>query len=295
MPLTVCRVDADDPLPRRRDGGARHRPHRLPHPHRAARRSPSCSTSARAHVGEFGSRANIAAAKAELPQALPAEGLAVLNARRPARRRDARRPTVPACSSSASSPDAGRARRGRRPRRARQGGIHPRATPRQRPVTLRQSGAHHVGNSLAVAAAALELGARRSTRSPPAVGRRAPRAAGGWSSPSGPTASSSSTTPTTPTPTRCAPRSTPWPPWPSTGRRLGRARRHARARRRQRGRARRPSGAYAARLGFDRLVAVGEGARPVAAAFPGAQSGARHRRRARPARRAARARATSCC
>ena len=33
-----------------------------------------------AHVGEFGSRANIAAAKAELPRAVPAEGLAVLNA-----------------------------------------------------------------------------------------------------------------------------------------------------------------------------------------------------------------------
>ena len=33
-----------------------------------------------AHVGEFGSRENIALAKAELPRAVPAEGLAVLNA-----------------------------------------------------------------------------------------------------------------------------------------------------------------------------------------------------------------------
>ena len=33
-----------------------------------------------AHVGEFGSRDNIAIAKAELPQAVPAEGLSILNA-----------------------------------------------------------------------------------------------------------------------------------------------------------------------------------------------------------------------
>ena len=137
-------------------------------------------------------------------------------------------------------------------------------------VSLRQSGAHHVGNSLAVAAAALELGlsldqvvaglSRRRGREPLADGdHRPPRRR-----------ASSSTTPTTRTPTPCVPRSTPSPRCTSTGERwavLGGMlelgpdsdAEHAAV------------GAYAASLGFDHVVAVGEGARPLADAVPGSQ------------------------
>ena len=78
VPLTVLRVDRGHPLPRRRDGRARHRPHPLPvdiaPPHVGVVLNVGI-----AHVGEFGTRA-IAQAKAELVEALPADGPAVLNA-----------------------------------------------------------------------------------------------------------------------------------------------------------------------------------------------------------------------
>jgi UDP-N-acetylmuramoyl-tripeptide--D-alanyl-D-alanine ligase len=110
-----------------------------------------------AHVGEFGSRENIARAKAELPQAVPAEGLSILNADDPVVAAMA-----PGLASRVQlvglSPEADvRAEdvvldgRGR----AAYTLVCPQGTAR---ISLRQSGAHHVGNSLAVAAAALELG-----------------------------------------------------------------------------------------------------------------------------------------
>jgi len=110
-----------------------------------------------AHIGEFGSRENIARAKSELPLAVPAEGLSILNADDP---------VVAAMASGVAS-------------RVQLVGLSPEAEVRAEEVTLdergraaytlvspqgsarvslRQSGAHHVGNSLAVAAAALELG-----------------------------------------------------------------------------------------------------------------------------------------
>ncbi|GAA2479988.1 UDP-N-acetylmuramoyl-tripeptide--D-alanyl-D-alanine ligase [Terrabacter carboxydivorans] len=110
-----------------------------------------------AHIGEFGSRENIARAKSELPQSVPAEGLSILNAD------DA---FVAAMAAGLASrvqlvgldPEADvRAvdvtldERGR----AAYTIVSPQGTAR---VSLQQSGAHHVGNSLAVAAAALELG-----------------------------------------------------------------------------------------------------------------------------------------
>ena len=110
-----------------------------------------------AHLGEFGSRENVAVAKGELVEALPADGLAVLNADDPlvlamAARTAARVLTV------GESPTAGV--------RATDITLDPLGTPSYTlvyggvsvPVTLAVHGAHQVGNSLAAAAVALELG-----------------------------------------------------------------------------------------------------------------------------------------
>ncbi|WP_433558818.1 UDP-N-acetylmuramoyl-tripeptide--D-alanyl-D-alanine ligase [Pseudonocardia xinjiangensis] len=111
-----------------------------------------------AHLGEFGSRAAVAAAKGELVEALPADtGVAVLNADDPAvaamaSRTDAqvvtfgRGPDAVVRAEDVEL-DAGRAR-------------FTLVTPAGRaPVALRLVGEHHVGNALAAAAVAHELGA----------------------------------------------------------------------------------------------------------------------------------------
>ncbi|EWS99800.1 UDP-N-acetylmuramyl pentapeptide synthase [Intrasporangium oryzae NRRL B-24470] len=110
-----------------------------------------------AHVGEFGSRANIARAKSELPRAVPAEGLAILNADDPLVRSMAQGLSCRvqlvglAPDADVRAEDVVLDERGR----AAYDLVAPQGRAR---ITLRQSGAHHVGNSLAVAAAALELG-----------------------------------------------------------------------------------------------------------------------------------------
>ncbi|HET7398530.1 MAG TPA: UDP-N-acetylmuramoyl-tripeptide--D-alanyl-D-alanine ligase [Intrasporangium sp.] len=110
-----------------------------------------------AHVGEFGSRENIALAKAELPLALPPEGLAVLNADDPAvaamRHRVASRvvlvgsaPEAQVRSDAVELDELGRP-------------TFTLTTPQGRArVSLGLTGAHHVGNALAVTAAALDVG-----------------------------------------------------------------------------------------------------------------------------------------
>ena len=110
-----------------------------------------------AHLGEFGGREAIARAKGELVEALGAEGVAVLNADDPlvvamAERTRARvvtfgqTPTADVRAEDAALDGAGRATftlvRGQE-----------RAS-----VRLRLHGGHHVGNALAVAAVATELG-----------------------------------------------------------------------------------------------------------------------------------------
>jgi UDP-N-acetylmuramoyl-tripeptide--D-alanyl-D-alanine ligase len=113
----------------------------------------------RAHAGEFGSMDGVAKAKGELPEALPADGVAVLNADDPrviamTGRTKARVVTFAASAGTAADfraddvtlDDLGRA-------------SFDLVTPTgSAPVTLKVHGAHHVANALAAAAIAAELG-----------------------------------------------------------------------------------------------------------------------------------------
>ena len=112
-----------------------------------------------AHLGEFGSVDAIAQAKGELVEALPPNGVAVLNADDPrvaamAARTAARVLTFGARAEVRAEDltlDAGRAR-------------FRLVTPAgSAPVALRLVGAHHVGNALAAAAVAAELGGAPET------------------------------------------------------------------------------------------------------------------------------------
>jgi UDP-N-acetylmuramoyl-tripeptide--D-alanyl-D-alanine ligase len=109
----------------------------------------------RAHVGEFGSVEAIARAKGELVEALPADGVAVLNADDPL-------VAAMAARTSARVVDFGRGEAQVRAENVRLDGGRARftlGTPAGRaPVALRLVGEHHVGNALAAAAVALELG-----------------------------------------------------------------------------------------------------------------------------------------
>jgi UDP-N-acetylmuramoyl-tripeptide--D-alanyl-D-alanine ligase len=111
-----------------------------------------------AHIGEFGSREEIARTKGELVEALPEDGVAVLNADDPLVRAMASR-TRARVVLVGEAPDAeiravdvtldAEARASFRL-----------VTPRgEADVTLGLHGAHHVGNALSAAAVALELGA----------------------------------------------------------------------------------------------------------------------------------------
>ena len=112
-----------------------------------------------AHLGEFGSVDAIARAKGELVEALPSNGVAVLNADDPrvaamASRTTARVRTFGARADVRAEDltlDAGRAR-------------FRLVTPAgSAPVALRLVGGHHVGNALAAAAVAAELGGAPET------------------------------------------------------------------------------------------------------------------------------------
>ena len=114
-----------------------------------------------AHVGEFGSREAIAVAKSELVAALPADGLAVLNAddtavRAMAGRTSARTVLVgTAADAQVRAEDVTLDGRGRPSFTLVVTGD---GAPTGTPVTLGLHGEHHVGNALAVVAVSLECG-----------------------------------------------------------------------------------------------------------------------------------------
>ncbi len=110
-----------------------------------------------AHLGEFGSVAAIAQAKGELVEALPADGLAVLNADDPLVAAMASRSQARVVLVGESDGADVRAAEVRLDAAGRPSFVL-RAPGGSAPVTLQLHGRHHVGNALAVAAVALEVG-----------------------------------------------------------------------------------------------------------------------------------------
>jgi UDP-N-acetylmuramoyl-tripeptide--D-alanyl-D-alanine ligase len=221
-----------------------------------------------AHLGEFGSRDNIARAKSELPQAVPAEGLAVLNAddQLVAGMREGLACRVQLVG---VSPDADvRAEDVTLDERGRAAYTLVTTLGSAR-IALRQSGAHHVANSLAVAATALELGLSLDQV---VAGLAAADAVSRWrmeltERPDGVLVVNDAYN-ANPESMRAAldavaSMTVEGRRWAVLGGMLELGddsdAEHA------------GIGAYAAQVGIDHLVAVGEGARAVATAFPGAQ------------------------
>ena len=122
-PYTVLKVDRGHPLPGPGDGRAGRRAHDLPVRHRAAGYRVVVNVGV-AHIGEFGSVEAIAAAKGELVEALPAGGLAVLNADDPRVRAMASR-TSAAVVLAGEAADADVRAEDVEPRRPGPGLVHP--------------------------------------------------------------------------------------------------------------------------------------------------------------------------
>ena len=271
---TVLRADARHPLPGAGDG----RP-------RAAGTSPRCAAVAPPRIGvvlNVGTRAprrvrlaprRSPQAKGELVEALPP-------ARRRRRGAQRRRPAGAGDGRAHRGP-GGHRRPGRGRRRARRGRRRWTTRPRPvhaghrrqgaAPVALRLVGAHQVGNALAAAAVALELGMHARRRRRGAVRRPGRVAAGGWRSPSRADGVTVDQRRLQRQPGVDAGRAARR--WPRIGRApadLGGARRDGRAGRRRRGRARRDRPARRPRLGVDRVVVVGAGGGRRRTALPGA-------------------------
>ncbi len=111
-----------------------------------------------AHLGEFGSREGIARTKGELPEALPADGVAVLNADDPLVRAMAERTGARVVLVGEAEDAEVRAVDIELDEQVRAG--FRLVTPKgEATVRLGLHGAHHVGNALSAAAVGLELGA----------------------------------------------------------------------------------------------------------------------------------------
>jgi UDP-N-acetylmuramoyl-tripeptide--D-alanyl-D-alanine ligase len=111
-----------------------------------------------AHLGEFGSREAIAQAKGEIVEALPADGLAVLNADDPVVRGMAARTSAAVCLVGESTAAQVRATDVRLDPAGRARFVLRDANSREAAVQLRLVGEHQVANALAVAAVGLHLG-----------------------------------------------------------------------------------------------------------------------------------------
>ena len=216
------------------------------------------------HIGEFGSQDAIAQAKGEMIDNVVAGGTAVLNADDP-------RVAAMAIADRADRRRCGEAPGRRRPgdrdqaRRDRPAGLHPaRSTARSIAVQLQLIGEHQVPNALA-AAAAVQAAGLTPEQIADGLNAATPVSQGAdGGHPSGRTASRSSTTPTTPTPTRSGPRSRRWsrsggPGGRGPGRCSARCSSWATPRTEEHD----GVGRLAVRLDVNRLVAVGEGARPI--------------------------------
>ena len=156
VPLTVCRTTADTRFLVVEMGarGAGHIAH-------LARMAPPrigvVLNVGTAHVGEFGSRQAIARAKRELVEALPVDGVAVLNADDAAVREMAGATAARVVLVGESEDSGVRASDVVLDRRGRASfTVH--TAHGTRPLRLGVVGRHHVGNSLSVLAVALELG-----------------------------------------------------------------------------------------------------------------------------------------
>ncbi|GGL22000.1 UDP-N-acetylmuramoyl-tripeptide--D-alanyl-D-alanine ligase [Phycicoccus endophyticus] len=156
VPLTVCRVEPDTRF-LVVEMGARGPGHIAYLTGMAPPRIGVVLNVGTAHLGEFGSREAIARAKSELPAALPEGGLAVLNADDPAVR--AMAAVTPARVTLVGEAEDAEVR-------AREVALDAAGRPSFRletasgatDVALGLVGRHHVGNALAVAAVALEVG-----------------------------------------------------------------------------------------------------------------------------------------
>jgi len=112
----------------------------------------------RAHAGEFGSLDAVAKAKGELPEALPAGGVAVLNADDSRVLAMAARTGARVVTFGIRAPEAGVRAEDIRLDDLGRASFRLLMPDGSAPVTLRLHGAHHVANALAAAAIAAELG-----------------------------------------------------------------------------------------------------------------------------------------